>query len=102
LARVEPRISNHLTAPAQNPGFRHFRHERRRQRVADATLSSKSRLPRNVASWSIVSPMAWSTVWSWRVKCSIVIATKPILGQIEGTFIVLAQIGDLANAHLAK
>ena len=42
------------------------------------TLSSSSRLPRNVASWSIVSPIAWSIVSSWWVKCSIVIAANPV------------------------
>jgi hypothetical protein len=35
VARVEPRISDHLATPAQNPGPRHFRQERRSQRFAD-------------------------------------------------------------------
>jgi hypothetical protein len=66
VAWVEPRIGENLATATQNPWLRITANSEAASVLpTPLTLSSRSRLPRKSASWSIVSPMALSIASSW-------------------------------------
>ncbi|MGD0106223.1 MAG: hypothetical protein ABSC06_19605 [Rhodopila sp.] len=77
MARVEPRIGDHLATPAQNLWLRHLHQERGGQSFADTDDAEQQVAP--AAQLSILLDRlvnARSTASSWWVKCSIVAAAN--------------------------